>query len=142
MSYPQRVPATTGRWKRPVYLLVVVAALGMVMLVWFHTPQVRVESDTAAQGYVTIRCANAGPSRWEPPTASRGQDLSPAEQVNWQILKNDLDALRVGLACEQARDGHTNTLIVATFAAGAVLFFGHSALWSRRSRPELLTAPR
>jgi hypothetical protein len=31
-----------------------------------------------------------------------------------------------------ARDGHTDNLIVTTFAAGTILFFGYNALWRRR----------
>jgi len=135
------VPATPARWKRPVYLLLVVAALATVMLVWFHTPEVRVTADSAGPKNVMLRCANAGPSRWDAPTVGRGQELAdgtgPAMQyLNQQILKNDIESLRVDLACGQARAAHTNTLIVAIFAAGLVLFFGHSALWVRGARSE------
>ncbi|MHA3684633.1 hypothetical protein ACXR2W_10295 [Leucobacter sp. HY1908] len=50
---------------------------------------------------------------------------------NQQILKNDIESILASLACTQARDAHTNTLIVVTFAAGVTLFFGHAALWDR-----------
>ena len=36
MSEPQPISPEPGRWKRPAYLLVVLAALALVMFVWFH----------------------------------------------------------------------------------------------------------
>lgn len=109
------------------------------MLVWFHTPTAQVTEDGAGNEDITLRCANAGPSRWDPPTVDRGQELSsdpaPAMQShNQQVLKNDIESLRLDLACGQARDAHTNTLIVTVFAAGMVLFFGHAWLWTRRDQ--------
>lgn len=144
MSDPQSAAPAPERWKRPTYLLVVVAALAMVMFAWFHTPEIQVASSSAEEGYTTLRCANAGPSRWEPPNASSGQELSadPAMQAfNLLVLKNDIEVLRAGLACDQARDSHTNTVIVTTFAAGTIIFFGHAALWVRRARPESSVQP-
>ena len=135
MSDPQPVSPAPARWKRPVYLVVVLAALVMVMLAWFHTPEARVSSDSADEGYTTIRCANAGPSRWEPPTVWEGQELSDGENMqsaNLEILKNDIESLQVDMVCDLARDGHTDNLIVTTFAAGTILFFGYNALWRRR----------
>jgi len=135
MSDPQPVSVAPARWKRPVYLVVVLAALVMVMLAWFHTPEARVSSDSAGEGYTTIRCANAGPSRWEPPKVSEGQELDAGESMqsfNLQVLKNDIESLRASMACDMARDGHTDNLIVTTFAAGTILFFGYNALWRRR----------
>lgn len=105
------------------------------MSVWFQTPQVRVDSVMAGEGSALVRCANAGPSRWDAPTVQPGQNLAVgagAETTNLSILKNDLENLRVGLACDQARSAHTDALLVATFAAGAILFFGHTVLWKRR----------
>ena len=116
-----------------------VAALALVMFAWFRTPEVQVESDSGGDGYLTFRCANAGPSRWEPPTVRPGQELSGDaawQAFNLQVLKNDIESLRVDLACGEARDAHTNTLIVTTFAAGTTLFFGYTALWTGRARPE------
>lgn len=139
MSDPQPVSPDPGRWKRPAYVLVVLAALALVMFAWFHTPVVKMESDNGEDGYITLRCANAGPSRWEPPTVGRGQALSgdaKMQAFDLQVLKNDIESVRVDLACGQARDRHTNTLIVTTFTAGAILFFGYNALWVRRARPE------
>ena len=140
MSEPRPIPVTPRRWTRPLYLVLVVAALAAVMFAWFHTPVVEVASATAGEG-TAIRCANAGPSRWDPPTVSRGQELAdgtgPTMQfLNQQIIKNDIESLRVDLACGRARDAHTNTLIVTAFASGAVLFFGHPALWVRRTRSQ------
>ena len=143
MSDFRPIPAPPRRWARPLFLVLVLAALAAVVFVWFQTPVVQVPSDTAGESR-TLRCANAGPSRWDPPTVSPGQELAdgtgPAMQfLNQQIIKNDIESLRVDMACGQARDAHTNTLIVTAFAAGTVLFFGHSALWVRRTRPEATT---
>lgn len=141
MNETQQTPVSPGRGKRPAYLVLVFAAVAIVMFTWFHTPTAVVVSDGAGNEGITIRCSNAGPSRWDPPTVNRGQELSsdqaPAMQThNQQILKNDIESLRADLACASARDAHTNTLIVTTFGAGAILFFGHAALWVRRDRPE------
>ncbi|MCS5499122.1 hypothetical protein NY547_17895 [Cnuibacter physcomitrellae] len=133
---PTSGPAPRGRWKRPAYLVLVVAAFAVVVAVWFHTPTVEVESGSADGGYSTATCANAGPSRFDSPTVHRGQEVrsDPAmETFNTQVIKNDIESLRVDLACDQARDGHTNTLIVTTFAAGAALLFGYAGLWRRRA---------
>ena len=135
MSDPQSGPLAPARWKRPVYLVVVLAALVMVVLAWFHTPEAQVSSDSTGEEYTTIRCANAGPSRWDPPTVSEGQELDASESMqsfNLQVLKNDIESLRASMACDVARDGHTDNLIVTTFAAGTILFFGYNALWRRR----------
>ncbi|AXH36441.1 hypothetical protein DVJ78_14370 [Humibacter sp. BT305] len=129
-------PAPRARWKRPAYLILVVAAFAVVVAVWFHTPTVEVESYSADGGYSTATCANAGPSRFDPPTVYPGQEASsdPAMGTfNQQVIKNDIESLRVDLACAQSRDGHTNTLIVTTFAAGAALLFGYAGLWRRRA---------
>lgn len=137
----QQSDATTERWKRPLYLVLVVAAFAMVVAAWFQTPQVRVDSTTAGDGSALLRCANAGPSRWDPPTVRPGQDLAVgagAETTNMSILKNDLEDVRVSLACDQARSAHTDTLVVTVFAAGAILFFGR-VLWKRRSGVESST---
>ncbi|MGO3147325.1 MAG: hypothetical protein ACTIJ6_06575 [Leucobacter sp.] len=142
MSEPQPGLPAAIRWKRPVYVVVVVAALTMVMFAWFHTPEVRVASETAEEGYTTARCANAGPSRWKAPLVSRGQELSAdanRQSFNQQVLKNDIESLRMNLACGQARDAHTNTLIVTTFAAGLILFFGYTALWTRPTEANSLS---
>jgi hypothetical protein len=107
----------------------------MVIAAWFFTPEVHVDSDTADSGYTTVRCENAGPSRWEPPTVHPGQELANGDSMqsfNLQVLKNDIESLRVGLACDQARASHTNTLIVATFTAATLLLVGYAALWTRR----------
>lgn len=144
MSEPQPISPEPGRWKRPAYLLVVLAALALVMFVWFHTPEVEVASDNGEDGYITLRCANAGPSRWEPPTVRPGQELSgdaTSQAFDLLILKNDIESLHVGLACGQARDTHTNTLIVTTFVAGTIIFLGYAALWMRRARPEASEHP-
>lgn len=135
MTEAPQSPAPTGRWKRPVYLLVVLAALAVVVVAWFFTPTVRLADDDASGGYRTLTCANAGPSRFGAPTVNPGQEVSGDPTMltfNTQVLKNDIESLRVDLACDQARDGHTNTLIVATFAAGTAIFFGYLALWRRR----------
>lgn len=135
MSDSLPVPAAPGRWNRPIYLLLIIGAVAMVFSAWFHTPVVHQDSDTAEGGYSEIRCANAGPSRWDPPTVGRGQDLdgNPSMQTfNQMVLKNDIESLRVDMACDQARDAHTNTLIVTGFGAAAILFFGYTALWKRR----------
>lgn len=129
-------PAPRGRWKRPVYLLLVVAAFAVVVAVWFHTPTVEVDSDSADGGSSTATCANAGPSRFGSPTVYPGQEVRSdpnMETFNQQVIKNDIESLRIDLACSQARDGHTNTLIVTTFAAGAALLFGYAGLWRRRT---------
>lgn len=141
MSTTSSPTATASRWKRPAYLLLVVAVLAAVMLAWFRTPTATVASDGAGNENLTLRCANAGPSRWDPPAVDRGQDLSsdPAPAMlthNQQVLKNDIESLRAELACGAARDAHQNTLIVMTFGAGTALFFGYWALWARRTFPE------
>lgn len=140
----QTTPASPARWKRPLFLVLAVAAVATVLFTWFHTPTVVVAADGAGNENITLRCTNSGPSTWDPPTVNRGQELSndfapPMQTHNQQILKNDIESLRVSLACSQARDAHTNTLVVTVFAAGAVLFFGHSALWVRRDRPRTST---
>ena len=133
MSESQPVSAAPGRWKRPAYVILSLAAIVLVMLAWFHTPEAQMRSDDG--GYTTIRCANAGPSRWEPPTVSEGQELSNDPNMstfNQQVLKNDIESLSMQMTCDSARDGHTDNLIVATFVAGSVFFFGYLALWRRR----------
>ncbi|WP_378145097.1 hypothetical protein ACFJGV_16475 [Cnuibacter sp. UC19_7] len=135
MTEAQQTPAPTGRWKRPVYLLVVLGALVVVVIAWFFTPTVRLAADDAPDGYRTLTCANAGPSRFGAPTVNPGQEVSGDPNMltfNTQVLKNDIESLRVDLACDQARDGHTNTLIVTTFAAGTAIFLGYVGLWRRR----------
>lgn len=139
MSDPQPTPVAPGRWKRPASVIVVAAALAMVLFAWFHTPEVQVQSDTEESGYATYTCANAGPSRWKPPTVRTGQELSSDQNMatfNQQVLKHDIEALEFGITCAEARDRHTNILIVTTFAAGAVLFFGYVGLWKRRDRAD------
>lgn len=136
MSNPQPVPATPGRWKRPAYLVIVVAAVAMVVSVWFHLPTIQVESASAESGYSTVLCTNGGQSRWDPPTVRASQEVTTDQRLvpfNQQILRMNIDSLRQSVICGQARDAHTNTLIVTTFAAGAILFFGYQGLWVRRA---------
>lgn len=138
MDDVRSAPAVHGRWKRVIYVALVVAAIIVVMTVWFRTPEVQVESESADGGYRTVRCANGGPSRWDPPTVIRGQEvkIDPSPVMvpyNQQILEFNIESLRASVVCGQARDAHTNTLIVTTFAAGTILFFGYHALWTRRA---------
>lgn len=135
------VPTASGRWKRPAYVIVVLAAMIMVMAVWFRVPEVQVESLSAEGEYYSFTCANGGSSRWDPPRVTRGQDVktdtNPLQlPYNQQILGMNIESLRASVVCGQARDAHTNTLIVTTFAAGAILFFGYHALWTRRPNEE------
>ena len=135
MSHPSPNAAGTARWKRPVYLAVVAAAFALVWLAWMHIPTVDADSESSESGTITLTCANGGPSRWAPPTVREGQELMNGDNYqtfNLQVIKNDIESVRFGLACEQARATHTNTLIVTTFAAGAALFFGYHGLWKRR----------
>lgn len=137
MSDPQAESRTSERWRRPAFLVLAAAAITLVLLCWFRTPEVRVQN--ADGEYTTSRCANAGPSRWDPPTVNASQELESGQYMvtfNQQVLKNDIDSIRVRLACSQARDAHTNDLIMASFAAAAILFFGYNALWTRRIRIE------
>lgn len=133
--------APSGRWKRPAYVVVVLAAMIMVMVVWFRIPEVQVESLSAEGEYSSFTCANGGPSRWDPPRVTRGQDVNTDTNplllpYNQQILGLNIESLRMSVVCGQARDAHTNTLIVTTFAAGAILFFGYHGLWARRDDEE------
>lgn len=135
MTTQQLNPARPTGWLRLVYLILVVALFATVITVWFQTPQVRVESATANAGPTLVRCANAGSSRWDSPTVRPGQELVGgvgAQTTNLSILKNDLESLRVALACDQARSAHTDTLVVTTFGAATLLFFGYVAFWRRR----------
>lgn len=143
MSTTPPIPAEPGRWKRPAYLVLIIAALATVMFAWFYTPTIVVASDGAGNEDITLRCANAGPSRWEPPTVHRSQELEVESTMltfNQRVLKSDIESLRADLACDQARDRHTNTLVVTTFAAGTAMFLGYGALWARRDRPAAAAA--
>lgn len=129
------IQSTSNRWGFPAYILLVVVALVVVMLVWFRTPEVQVPSSNDGEQLVTLQCANAGPSRWDAPQVRPGQEISSDTKMvpfNLQVMKNDLESLRTGLACGQARDAHTNLLIVTTFAAGVAILLGHAALNRRR----------
>lgn len=136
MSIPESDQPTPKRRGFPAFIVLVVVALAAVMFVWFQTLVIQQESSSSGNGeYSTVRCSNAGPSRWNPPTVSRGQEISSEANMipfSLQVMKNDLESLRAGLACEQARDAHTNTLIVTTFAAGTAILIGYAALNRRR----------
>lgn len=103
---------------------------------WFQTPVVHQESSGSSDGgYTTTQCANAGPSRGNPPVVRGGQEVSADERMipySLQVIKNDIESLRVGVACDQARTAHTNRLIVTAFAAGAAILVGYAALTRRR----------
>ena len=136
MSTPE--PEQSAPKKGPVvgFTILVVVALTAVLFAWFHTPVALRASPGAGDGeYVKVRCAGSGPSRWAPPRVSEGQDISSDERMipfSLQVLKNDIEALHVSFACEEARDAHTNTLIVTTFAAGTAIVLGYIGLTRRR----------
>lgn len=135
------VPPASGRWKRPAYVVVVLAAMIMVMVVWFRIPEVQVESLSAEGEFHSFACANGGSFRWDPPKVVRGQEVNTDPNplllpYNQQILGLNIDSLRTEVVCGKARDAHTNTLIVTTFAAGVILFFGYHGLWTRRADEE------
>lgn len=129
----QRTPPRRGTG---AFIALVVVALVAVVFVWFHTPVVHKESSGTSEGeFTTVSCSNAGPSRWKPPIAREGQEISLDPNMvtfSLQVMKNDLESIRVGLKCDLARDAHTNTLIVTTFAAGTAIFVGYVLLNRRR----------
>lgn len=136
MSEPTPDQAAPKNRAFTFFVLLVVAALVAVVLVWFQTPVVYQESSSSSDGaYTTAQCANAGPSRGKPPVVRGGQEVSSDPVMipfSLQVIKNDIESLRVGFACEQARTAHTNRLIVTAFAAGAAILVGYAALTRRR----------
>lgn len=115
-------------------MLLVLVGAAAVLFVWFQTPTVELQGSSEGES-TTVTCANAGPSRWSSPTVSRGQEVSADANMvafSLQVMKNDIESLRVDRACSQARDAHTNTLIVTTFAAGTAILIGYAALNRRR----------
>lgn len=119
----------------PAFAALVVVALIAVLLVWFRTPTIQVPSFNDEDTLITQQCANAGPSRFAAPRAWPGQDVSGDANMipfSLQVMKNDLESIQAGLACSQARDAHTNTLIVTTFAASTAILLGYVGLTRRR----------
>lgn len=140
MDNQQPDQPASGRKAFWAFVLLVVVALMVVILAWFRTPVVQVPSFDDSEKLVTIQCANAGPSRWDAPISRPGQEISSDPKMvsfSLSVMKNDLESLRTGFACEQARSTHTNTLIVTTFAAGTTILLGYAALNRSRSKQNM-----